>query len=264
LSKTPHPPTATLADERADFSEDRLLGGRVVLRQPRDGFRAAIDPVFLAASIPAGAGQKVLELGTGTGAAALCLARRVAGVRVTGLDVQQGLIRLAGDNVLLNGLEAEIQVMAGDILNPPLRLVPGSFDHVMANPPFMEAGSATPSAEAARALATGEGAADLAAWVRFALVMVRDRGSVTFIHRADRLGDLLALLSGPAGEIVVFPLWPGSAKPAKRVLVRARRGVATPLRLMPGLVLHQPGGPFTPAADAVLRDAAGLDLLGDS
>jgi tRNA1(Val) A37 N6-methylase TrmN6 len=249
-----------MAEASLDISEDRLLGGRVILRQPVDGFRAAIDPVLLAASVPAASGQTVLELGTGTGAAALCLARRVEGVRVAGLDQQRDLVRLAGENARLNGLERQADFMVGDLLQPPARLMPGGFDHVMANPPYLEAGTATLPPDRARALAVGEGAADLAAWIRFALAMVRVRGSITLIHRADRLDALLASLVGKAGEIVVFPLWPGVGKPAKRVLVRARRGIETPLKLSSGLVLHEPDGKYTPAADAVLRDAAALVL----
>jgi tRNA1(Val) A37 N6-methylase TrmN6 len=243
-----------------EISEDRLLGGRVILRQPVGGFRAAIDPVLLAAAVAAEPGQIVLELGTGTGAAALCLARRVESVRVVGLDQQRDLVRLAGENARLNGLERQADFMVGDLLQPPARLMPGGFDHVMANPPYLEAGTATLPPDRARALAVGEGAADLAAWIRFALAMVRMRGSITLIHRADRLDALLAALVGKAGEIVVFPLWPGLGKPAKRVLVRARRGIETPLKLSAGLVLHEPDGKFTAAADAVLREAAALVL----
>jgi tRNA1(Val) A37 N6-methylase TrmN6 len=237
-----------------------LLGGRVVLRQPAQGFRAAIDPVLLAAAIPVEAGRLVLDLGTGTGAAALCLARRVPGVHVTGLDRQADLVVLAAENAALNGLGLQASFLAGDVLEPPAGLVPGSFDQVMANPPYLAANSATLPPDPARALAVGEGDADLAAWLDCALRLVRPRGGITVIHRADRLDALLALLFGRAGEIVVFPLWPGAGKPAKRVLVRARRGVETPLRLAPGLVLHGPDGKFTAAADAVLRDAAALVL----
>lgn len=249
-----------MVEASLDISEDRLLGGRVILRQPVGGFRAAIDPVLLAAAVAAEPGQTVLELGTGTGAAALCLARRIEGVRVAGLDQQRDLVRLAGENARLNGLERQADFMVGDLLQPPARLMPGGFDHVMANPPYLETGTATLPPDRARALAVGEGAADLAAWIRFALAMVRVRGSITLIHRADRLDALLAALAGKAGEIVVFPLWPGVGKPAKRVLVRARRGIETPLKLSAGLVLHEPDGKFTPAADAVLREAAALVL----
>jgi len=80
---------------------------------------------------------------------------------------------------------------------------------------------------------------------------------IGFVHRADRLDALLAALSGRAGEIVVFPLWPRQGQAAKRILVRARKQVATPLRLSPGLVLHEADGRFTAAANAVLRDGAG-------
>jgi tRNA1(Val) A37 N6-methylase TrmN6 len=249
-----------MADGPGGVSEDKLLGGRVVLRQPVQGFRAAIDPVLLAAAVPAMPGQSVLELGTGTGAAAFCLARRVPGLRVTGLDQQRELVRIAAENAVLNGLERQMEFMVGDLLQPPSRLAPNSFDHVMANPPYLEAGAATLPPGVARARAVGEGAADLGVWIRFALSMVRLRGSITFIHRADRLDALLAALTGRVGEIVVFPLWPGDDKPAKRLLVRARSGIWTPLKLSPGLVLHGPDGKFTVAAEAVLREAAALPL----
>jgi tRNA1(Val) A37 N6-methylase TrmN6 len=241
-------------------SEDTLLGGRVKLRQPLEGYRVAIDPVLLAAAVPAGATDSVLDIGAGVGAAALCLAARIAGCRITGLEVQGDLARLAGENVERNELCGRVVVLAGDLLRPPQRLEPGSFDHVMANPPFLPAAAATAPPEPGKAAAHLEGEADLAAWIRFALAMVRSKGSITFIHRADRLEQLLAQLANRAGEIIIFPLWAGAEKPAKRVIVRARRDVATPTRLTPGLVLHEPDGRYTPAADAVLRGGAALKL----
>jgi tRNA1(Val) A37 N6-methylase TrmN6 len=110
------------------------------------------------------------------------------------------------------------------------------------------------------AAANHEGEASLEAFVRFALAMVRPKGSLTFVHRADRLEVLLSFLAGRAGEIVIFPLWAGEGKPAKRVLVRARKAIATPTRLGPGLVLHRADGGYTAAAEAVLRGGAPLDL----
>lgn len=241
-------------------SEDGLLGGRIHLQQKVTGYRVAIDPVLLAAAVPAVSGNRVLDIGCGVGAAALCLAHRVPGCRVTGIERERDLVRLASDNIALNNLSGRVSAMTGDLLNPPPRLEPGGFDHVMANPPYLEAGAATPPPDPGRAAAHVEGAADLAAWVRFALTMVRAKGSITFIHRADRIEQLLAQIAGRAGEIVVFPLWPGMDKPAKRILVRARKEVATPTRLAPGLVLHHADGRYTAAAEAVLRGAAGLTL----
>ena len=241
-------------------SEDALLGGRVKLRQPLEGYRAAIDPVLLAAAVPAISVDSVLDIGCGVGAAALCLAARVAGCRITGIERQRQLVRLAAQNITLNDFFGRVSVMSGDLLHPPPRLEPGSFTHVMANPPFLEAGAASASPHASKAAATVEGEADLAAWVRFALTMVRPKGSLTFIHRADRMEQLLAQLVGRAGEIIVFPLWAGHEKPAKRIIVHARKGVETPTRLTPGLVLHEPDGRYTAAADAVLRGGAALTL----
>jgi tRNA1(Val) A37 N6-methylase TrmN6 len=242
------------------FTEDRLLGGRIRIRQPASGYRAAIDPVFLAAAIPAEPHQLVLDVGCGAGAAMLCLAARVPHSRLVGLELQRDLVRLAGDNVILNGLEARASVMIGDLLQPPPRLSPGAFDHVMANPPFHPRGHTAPATPPGKAAATIEGEADLALWVRFALAMVRAKGTVTFIHRADRIDALLGQIAGRAGEVVVYPLWPVEGKAASRILVRMRKQVAAPARLAPGLVLHGPDGQFTPEAEAILRGGAGLEL----
>ena len=242
------------------FTEDRLLGGRVRLKQPAQGYRAAIDPVLLAAAVPAGAQQLVLDAGCGAGAAMLCLALRQPQCRIVGLELRRELVRLAGDNTILNDLAGRVSVMVGDLLHPPPRLSPGSFDHVMANPPYQEAASAVPPASLDKSLATIEGEADLGRWVRFCLSMVRSKGTVTLIHRADRIDALLGAIAGRAGEVVVFPLWAGAGKPASRVLVRARKDIAAPARLAPGLVLHGADGRFTPEAEAVLREAQGLEL----
>jgi len=202
----------------------------------------------------------VLDIGCGTGAASLCLATRVPQCRITGLEMQRELVRLAGDNALLNGMNDRVSVMAGNLLNPPPRLSPGMFDHVMANPPFIERGRGNPAPDPAKAAATIEGEAGLGDWVRFALVMVREKGTVTFIHRADRIDALLGQIAGRAGEVVVFPLWPGAGRPASRILVRARKQIAAPARLSPGLVLHEADGRFTAEAEAVLRGGEALIL----
>jgi tRNA1(Val) A37 N6-methylase TrmN6 len=174
--------------------------------------------------------------------------------------MQRELVRLAGDNAILNALETRVSVMIGDLLHPPQRLSPGAFDHVMANPPFNERGHAIPPATLDKADATIEGDADLGAWVRFSLAMVRSKGTVTFIHRADRIDALLGQIAGRVGEVVIYPLWPGQGRAASRVLVQARKLIAAPARLAVGLVLHEEDGRLTSAAEAVLREGRGLDL----
>jgi tRNA1(Val) A37 N6-methylase TrmN6 len=250
-------------------TEDGFLGGRLRLRQPAEGYRAAIDPVFLAAAVPAGEGERALDIGAGVGTAGLLLAWRVAGLRVTGIEIDTGLLKLATINARLNHLDDRVEFMVGDLARPPSRLAPGSYDHVLANPPYLEAESHTVSPHTGRAGANTEGRAGgasgtgLEAWVRFGCVMACDGGTITMVHRADRLDDLLAVLRGRAGGITVFPLWPDrSAKPASRVLVQAVKGSKAPMRLAQGLVLHEDGGGYTVEAEAVLRHAAPLAMQG--
>jgi FkbM family methyltransferase len=243
------------------ITEDRLLDGRVRLLQPATGYRVALDTLVLAAAIEAEAGEAVLDVGAGVGAAALCLAVRVPGVRVVGIEVQRELVSLASRNIQLNGLQDRVEMIVADVAQrPPPRLAAGTFHHVMTNPPHMAAEEATLPPDPIKAIANVESTATLAKWLGWSLLMLRSRGTLTVVHRADRLGDILACLNGKAGEIVVYPLWPREGEAARRVLVRARKSVGTPLRLAPGLVLHEDGGKYTPQAEDVLRHAAALYL----
>lgn len=248
---------------RDEVTEDTLLDGRVRLRQRRGGYRVAIDPVLLAAAVPARQDERVLDAGVGTGAAALCLAARVDGVRITGLELFGEHVRLARENVTLNNWGDRIEIVAGDLARPPAELPAGLYDHVMANPPHLPAAGSRPSPDPGKAAANIEGDADLAAWIRFCLSMARAGGTVTLIHRADRAAEVVAGLADGAGDLVTLPLLPAMGRDAKRVIVQARKDVgAEPSgpRLLPGLVLHLAGGGYTDAAEAVLRGGAALDL----
>lgn len=239
-----------MPDGRQATTEDRLLGGRVLLRQPAGGYRAAIDPVLLAATIPAGEGDRVLDMGCGVGAAALCLAVRIPGCLLTGVELQPALAGLARSNATANGLEGRMAVIEGDIASAPA----GLFDHAMANPPFLDRGTRAP--DASKAAANMEGEVDLAGWIAAAARAVKPKGWLTMIHRADRLDAVCAALAPRFGAVAILPVWPKAGQPARRVLVRARLGARSPASLHPGLMLHRPEGGFTPEAEAILRDAA--------
>ena len=236
---------------------DRLMGGRVALVQPGDGYRAAIDPVLLAAAVAAQSGDTVLDLGCGTGAAALCLAARVEGCRIIGVEADAGAVAQARRSADLNGVGDRFTVLEGrveDLPDPGLAPV----DRVMANPPYLAEGAHTVSADPDRRRTDGETGEGLPAWVAAAHRCLAPKGWLTLIHRADRLQDIAAALDGRFGGLSVLPLWPKAGHPARRVLVAARRDSRSPSRLLPGLVLHGPDGRFTPAAEAVLRDGAAL------
>ncbi len=237
-------------------TDDALLGGRVRLRQPADGYRTAIDPVLLAAACGSNA-DTALDLGCGAGAGSLALLARLPQVRVTGIEIDAGLAALAQDNAAANGWAERFTAIAGDVA----RHATAGFDLAFCNPPYLDAARADPSPDPDKRRADVEGELPLAGWVAAALRALKPRGTLVFVQRADRLADLLAALEGRAGEIVVFPLWPRAGMPAKRILVRARKGVRTPLVLAAGLVLHEADGRFTPQADAILRDGQALALV---
>ncbi|MFV3076498.1 tRNA1(Val) (adenine(37)-N6)-methyltransferase [Niveispirillum fermenti] len=253
-----------MTDDASLVERTPVLGGRVTLFQPRQGYRTAIDPVLLAAAVGAAAGDSVLELGCGTGAALLCLAARVPGLQVTGLEIQPMAAGLARQAAAASGLDARVRILEGDLAHPPPDLRPNSFDHVMANPPFWPAGRHTPSPSGHKAASHGEGAGegtgDLAGFIQAALRLLRSRGTLTLIYPADRLDLLLSLLAGRFGDIRLLPLWPRAGQPARRIILSARRDARGPLSLLPGLVLHGDGQGYMPAAEAILRDGMPLPV----
>jgi tRNA1(Val) A37 N6-methylase TrmN6 len=236
-----------------DLTEDRLLGGRVRLLQPRRGYRIAVDAVLLAAAVDATAGQRVLDLGAGVGAVGLCLFARLPDVAVTGIELQPELAALAQRNAVLNGAEASVETIVHDLArDPPDDLAP--FDHVCTNPPYLAAAVADPSPDRSKALATVESSAGLARWLAVAAAALRDDGTLTLIHRSDRLEEIVAILAALGwGDVTIKRL-----PPAARVLLRARKSPALTRRDVSPLVLHRPEGGYTGAAEAILRHAHAL------
>jgi tRNA1(Val) A37 N6-methylase TrmN6 len=246
-----------------DTREDRLLDGRVRLLQPLQGYRAATDPVLLAAAVAARSGERVLDLGCGAGAAVFCLAARVPGLELHGLEIQPAYLALAEQNAELNRVTITLHV--GDVAAPPPALRQLAFHQVMLNPPY-HAESAVASPVAGRDMAHREGDASLGNWIAAALARLKPKGWLTVIHRAERAPELLRLLDGPTGAIALKPLAARAGRDAGRVIIRARKGAKAPFRLLPPLVVHagcahvRDEDDFSPEAVAILRDAAALDL----
>jgi tRNA1(Val) A37 N6-methylase TrmN6 len=242
---------------KSKISEDSLLGGKVRLLQPAKGYRVAIDPVLLAAAVPAKKGQRALDLGTGSGAAALCLLARRHDLMALGLELDPDMAALARRSAELNGLEDRLSIVIGDA-SRPAKGERDAFDHVLMNPPYLEqARDQAPKGEA-RAKAHMEGQAGLSDWIKGAHARLKDQGWLTLIHRADRLDEILASLLGRFGSTETIPLWPKAGLPASRVIVRARKGAKGRCSLLPGLILHKQDGSFTDEADAILRHGQAL------
>ncbi|MGL4238922.1 tRNA1(Val) (adenine(37)-N6)-methyltransferase [Tabrizicola sp.] len=243
----------------AELSDDKFLCGRLRLLQPLKGYRAATDPVLLAAACPAGPGESVLDLGCGAGAAALCLGWRVPGLQLAGLELQPAYADLARRNAERNGIPLEVH--EGDLTRMPKPLR-RDFDHVIANPPYYATGG-SPSPVKARAQAM-QIETPLADWVHAATRRLRPGGWLTLICGADGLPEVLGALAPKLGSAAVLPLAAREGRPALRVLLQARKGGRAPFRLLAPFVIHH--GPvhdgdresYTPAANAVLREGADL------
>jgi tRNA1(Val) A37 N6-methylase TrmN6 len=236
------------------LTEDALLGGRVRLLQPRKGYRVAVDAVLLAAAVEATCDARILDLGAGVGAVGLCIARRMPACQIVGIELQPALAALAERNAALNGLSDRVRTVIHDLAQP-LPDALGRFDRVATNPPYLAAAVADPPPDASKALATVESSAPLGRWLAHATAALKPAGTLTLIHRSDRLDEIAAHLERLSwGDLTIKPLMP-----AQRVLVRACR-TATPVRRQAEpLVLHRPeGGGYTDEAEAILRHARPL------
>lgn len=238
---------------------DSFLGGRIKLVQPSEGYRAGIDPIFLAACIHPKPEEKILDVGAGVGTASLALVVRCPHAKVTGLEIQADLVELAITNIKANQLTDRVDVIKGDLLSPPSTLKSHSFDHVITNPPYYEYARTQSSPIPGKAQANTE-TVDLGQWLTSCLKMLKPKGTFTMIHRAERLSEILAHLDNKVGSLVIYPLWSGPNKPARRVIIQGRKNMGGEPRLASGMMLHGGGEKYTPEAEKILRSAQDLIL----
>ena len=254
-----------------DAAEGQAGRRPLAVLHPAHGYRAGLDAVLLAAAarIRPGSAVRVLDAGAGAGVVGLCVAARVPDARVTLVEKAPELVALARRNIERNGLAGRVSVVEADICASRMQLsaagvaaealLPETFEHVLANPPYLELGRGRVSADPLKANSHAMAAGDLDAWIRFLVRMAVPGGQLVIVHRADALPQLLAALTGRFGAIEVVPLHPRQGEPAHRIIVHARKGSRAPLTLQPGIVLHGADNRFLPAIEAVLRDGAALE-----
>jgi tRNA1(Val) A37 N6-methylase TrmN6 len=252
----------------SDVTEDAVLGGRLHLAQPKRGHRVGHDAILLAAACPARAGERAVDLGAGVGAAGLALAARVDGVEVMLVEIDARLAALASENARCNRLGARVSVVVLDVAAPARAfaaagLAPGSAACVLMNPPFNDPARHRPSPDRRRRsahVASGGGGTALVAWAASAARLLRPRGTLSMIWRADGLPDVLRALDPAFGGVTVLPVHAKAGEAAIRVLVLATKASRAPFALLPGFVLNDGSGRPTAQAEAVLRAAAALPL----
>ncbi len=244
-----------------DLTRDDFLNGVLQIYQPRHGYRAATDPIFLAASCPVQAGQSVLELGCGVGTASLALGKRVSPVELVGVERQADYAELARRNAQAANVPLEIIVAdLATLTNHTTR----SFDHVIANPPYFTTGGGTEATDQGREAARREDTA-LSDWVSCAQKRLKPHGWLTLIHITERLPEILAALhAAKFGAISILPLQSRAGQAAKRVVIRARKLAKTPAMLCAPFLIHagqsheKDGDDYSDAAQDVLRKGAAI------
>lgn len=242
------------------LTRDAFLGGRLQLLQPELGYRAGIDAVLLAASVPARAGESVLELGCGAGVATLCLMERVADLRVTGLEVQECYAALARRNATESGLD--LTVLHGDLSAMPTELKQQRFDHVLANPPYFTRIHGTETKDASRDRAMRE-ETDLGDWMDAAARRLLPGGTFSLIQRSERLLNVIQALDSRFGAVQILPVASRQGRPAKLFLLRALKGRRSPPQLLSPMILHE-GPVHEKDGDSFTLDAAGVFRDGDA
>ena len=248
-------------DDGEEITEDKLLGGRLTLRQPVRGHRAGHDAMLLAASTGARQGDRVVDFGAGVGAAGLALAARVANLDLVLVEIDPELCSLARDNAARNNLAARIVTLdigsdAGAFVSAGLP--PDSADHLLMNPPFNDPVRHRASPDAGRGLAHVAAAATLEGWIGAARRVLKSKAVLTMIWRADGLVDVLTTLQRGFGSIAVQAVHGEQRKPAIRVLVRAVKGGRAPLTILPALYLDVADD----GLEAAMRGQAALPLAG--
>lgn len=250
-------------------SLDAFYGGAFHLLQPKGrGHRAGLDPLLLAAALPASEAGEVADLGAGTGAVGFALACRCPELRVTLVEQEAAVVGLLRRSLALaenRSLTGRLSVIEADLLAlRPVReaagLRDGAYDAVLTNPPFHPPGD-RPSPDVLRSAARSVPDRDfLARWLQVSAALLKPRGILALVARPENLGDIVAGAKGRLGDLRVMPVHSRAGLPAIRILVRARRGSKAGLSLLPGLTLHEAGGELTPLARAVAAGTAELEF----
>ncbi len=224
-----------------EFTEDAFLGGRLRLRQPKSGHRAGHDAMLLAAATPARSGDRVVDLGAGVGAAGLAVAKRVAGIELVLVEIDEGLADLARGNAAANAIAVDVIMLdvtsAADVF-AEAGLSPDSVDVVLMNPPFNDPARHRASPDKAREIAHVATAATLERWIRAARRILKSGGALTLIWRADGLVEVLSALGSGFGSLELLPVHAEATVPAIRVLIRATKGGKAPLQMHAALLLN--------------------------
>ncbi len=246
-------------NKKLETIESTLLRGKVNLIQPKHGFRASIDSVLLAAAVKPRLNDKILDVGCGVGTAGLCVTSRNADISLTGIDIQEDLIKIAKKNAKLNDIDADF--ICGDIKDEKT-IENNYFNQVLVNPPYEDEGLKSPNKIKATSHNTSISETTLGDWIKYLHYKLKQGGTATIIHKAEKADQIIKHLTKRRwfGSIVLYPIHPHAGENAKRVIIRARKERYQQMVIKSGLILHKENGDYTDEAEAIFSDGAGIDL----
>jgi tRNA1(Val) A37 N6-methylase TrmN6 len=252
-----------MTEPTCELTEDAFLEGRLRLRQLKSGHRAGHDAMLLAAATPARSGDRLVDFGAGVGAAGLAVAKRMAGIKLVLVEIDQALAELARGNAASNRIEAEVIAMdlaSGADVFADAGLAPDSVDVVLMNPPFNDPSRHRSSPNKNREIAHVADAATLESWIHAARRILKSGGVLTLIWRADGLAEVLAALDRGFGSLTILPVHSSSTTPAIRVLIRAIKAGRAPTQIYAGLMLNDESGVPNKQVEEILAGRGNLPL----
>lgn len=229
-----------------NISTDTIYNGRISFIQPLKGYRIAIDPLLLAATTQPKHNEKWCEFGAGTGAISLatCFRNQDCDFSLLAIEKDPSLFDLFIQNIKNNHFEDKIQPQNVNIEELTKLYAVNYFDHIIMNPPYYEHGKISDIENKQSANHTP--LQDLETWLHTAFALLKHKGYVSLIFDQKRLHELLKIIfMREWGDITCLPLHPKQGREAHRVIIRLRKGVKSPMRFLPGIVLHHEDDRFT-------------------
>lgn len=239
----------------SSYTNDYLLDKKVKIFQPIDGYRASTDAVILSSLLDVKNVKQqdmILDVGSGTGAISLCLAERLKdkNVEIVGIDIQKKLVDLSNFSACKNGFADFLRYELLDI-REKTRLPAGKFSFVITNPPYSD--HDMPSPNLSKQLAHNHQNFDLTGWLSFCLKMLKPKGYLLMINRAEAINETLSALNNKAGDILILPIYSKHEQNAKRIAVIARKGAKGITKILPPFYTHNYDGSYTEKAQSILR-----------
>lgn len=225
---------------------DELHRNQYKIIQNPEGFCFGMDAVLLSGFASVKKGERVLDLGTGTGIIPILLEAKTQGEHFTGLEIQKRSADMARRSVLLNDLQDKIEIVEGDIKEASSIFGKAVFDVVTTNPPYMNESHGLTNPEMPKAIARHEIFCTIEDVVREAASVLKPGGRFYMVHRPRRLIEIIEMLSLYKLETKrMKPVYPYADKEANMILIEAVRGGKPLLKLEAPLVVYQSQGVYS-------------------